>query len=683
MQSLRSCAFWALLTAPLALFAADGTTTGGTLAVGGGGALVDGNRAAYQQLLQQKKDGYGGIEHFFLTRETDDRVFTLNLRALPGNEDYLLSLRYEKTDAFYIDAGYSTFRTFYDDSGGYFVPSGTSFAVPGGESTYVDRSKLWFEVGAFTANKTYLKARYEHATRDGTKNSTIWGDTGLVSRPGGPNYGTKGLFPALNVLDETRDVVTLEAGNKESEQQEWAVGGRYEKNKLDNRRYTVRSSGQAAERTVAQKDSTTSDMFAAHGYYERKVNEQLRVSAGALIDRLDTNISGSRIYGQSANPEFDPLSLHRQQRDEGFYDLTGDAWMRQTVLNLNAVYQPAEHLSIRPSLRYENQHQESAAEFFETNVGAGPSFVTAIEELESAAQKKFNEVTGNLEVRYTGKPNWTYTFNAEWLNGEGDLDEEETDLEAHAVTLQRVSDFKRQAQKYSFSANWYVRPGLTIAGQYYYQLKLNDYGASIDPATTAADRYPAYIIDQDFETHDANLRIAWRPKSMLSFVTRYDLQRTRVSSVMAGLAKVTSGELNTRIFSQSVSWSPVPRLYLTGTVNVTSDKVETPAVSYVLNGDNNYVNGTFGAGYAVDKVSDLYVDYALYHANNFIDNSALSLPYGADQRYHAAYVTYVRRHTPSITYTVKYGYVTNRDGLAMGMNDFDAHVIYGRVQYAF
>lgn len=682
MHSLRSCAIWALLSAPAALFAADAATMGGTVTVGGGGALLDGNRAAFQQLTQQNKDGYGGLEDFFLTREQDDTVFKLNLRAIPGNEDYLVSLRFEKTDKFYVDAGYSSFRTFYDDSAGYFVPSQTSFLVPGGDASHVDRSKVWLEAGAFTANHTYFKARYEHTTRDGTKNSTIWGDTGLVSRPGGPNYGTKGLYPALNVIDETRDIVTIDAGNKEAENQQWAVGGRYEKNQVNNDRYTVRSPGQAAQRTVAQKDDSSNDMFAAHGFYERKVTEQLSLSGGALINRLDTNIGGSRIYGSNSDPVFDPLALSRQYRDEGFYNLNGDAWVRQTVLNLNAVYRPSEHLSVRPSLRYENQKQETAADFEETAVGAPPTLATAVEELGASSRKTWDEVTGALDVRYTGQPNWTYAFNAEWREGTGDLDEQERD-ELHVVTFDRISDYKRSGQKYSASANWYVRPGLTLAAQYYYKLRLNDYGTTKDPATAVGDRYPAYIIDQDTATHDANVRLSWRPKSMLTFVTRYDYQITHISSVMSGLAKIVSGDLTSRIVSQSVSWSPLPQLYLNASVNVTTDKVETPAVSYVLNGDNNYYNGSLGAGYAVDKVSDLYLDYSIYHASNFIDNSLKSLGYGADQKYNAAYLTYVRRQTAKITYTVKYGYVTNRDGTTGGMNDFDAHVIYGKVQYAF
>jgi hypothetical protein len=36
-----------------------------------------------------------------------------------------------------------------------------------------------------------------------------------------------------------------------------------------------------------------------------------------------------------------------------------------------------------------------------------------------------------------------------------------------------------------------------------------------------------------------------------------------------------------------------------------------------------------------------------------------------------------------VIYTAKYGYATSRDGTFGGLNDFDAHIFYGKVQYKF
>jgi hypothetical protein len=677
MQSLRTRALWAALLFPASLFAAD-VTTEGTVTVGGGGALLDGDRPSFQKVTQHKKDGFGGIEEYRLTRESKESVFKFDARLMPGDDDYRLAARFERPEKFYIDAGFEQFRVWYDGSGGYFRPTGTSFTLFD-EDLSLTRSKAWLELGAYTPNQTLLKFRYEWRARNGTKGSTLWADSNAVGAP----YGTRNIVPSFYDLDEVTHILSLDIGNASQENVTWNVGARYSETKLDDKRNTRRRPFESADRIVTTKDETKTDIFAVHGFYSRVVTEQLTVSAGALITDLDSNIAGSRIYGQTYDPVFDPAYLRRQQRDEGYFDLTGHAELKQTVLNLNTVYLPWQNWSVRASLRFENLHQETMSEFMETNIGAGPAFAAIVEEVEGEQKKKWDEFAESIEVRYTGKPNWTFSVAGEWIQGEGNIEEERI-LHTGVFTVDRDNDNTRTSQKYSAKANWYAKPGLSFAAQYYFKGNVNDYDAVRDNTPAAsADRYPAYITDQDFETNDFNLRVSWRPAPLLSLVSRYDYQLSRVISNEAGLALGESSKLTSHIFSQSVTYTPTNRLYLTGSVNVTWDQLATPAYRFVLNSDNNYVNGSLGGGYALAKLDDIYVDYSYFRANNFVDNSALSLPFGADQKQQALSVTWVRRQTDNLIYTVKYGYITNRDGTWAGRNNFDAHVIYAKVQYHF
>ena len=43
--------------------------------------------------MRQHKDGYGGIENLTWSRTTDDTLLRFDARAIPGNEDYLISAR--------------------------------------------------------------------------------------------------------------------------------------------------------------------------------------------------------------------------------------------------------------------------------------------------------------------------------------------------------------------------------------------------------------------------------------------------------------------------------------------------------------------------------------------------------------------------------------------------------------
>ncbi|MDO8543995.1 MAG: hypothetical protein Q7S40_26435 [Opitutaceae bacterium] len=676
MHSFRSCAPWFLLLIPAALLAQD-ITTEGTLSVAAGGTLLDGDRPAFQRILQQKKDGFGGIEEFRLIREDKDSVFKFNARALVGEGEYKLGARFEKTDRFYFDAGYERFRVYYDGSSALVAPTGTSF-VMFDEDLSLIRSKLWAEIGAFTANKTLIKLRLQRNERDGTKDSTHWGDTNLAG-----NLGTRSITPAFYDLDEVTTTITFDVGNESQENVKWNVGARYSETELDNKKVTRRRPYEpTADRITVTKDTTENDIFAVHGYYARKVNEKLTVSAGALRTNLDTAIRGSRIFGQTFDPVFDPVAVRRQYHDEGYPSLHGDAELKQTVLNLNAVYLPQKNWSIRPSIRFENLHQESMSEFVETNVGNVPLSVTAIEELEGEHTKKWDEFAEAIEARYTGKPNWTFSVKAEWIQGQGDLNE--AIIEHGEELIHRDVDNERFSQKYSLSANWYVKPGLTFAAQYYLKNNQNDFNSRVDSTdNTGSDRYPSFLANQDFEVNDFNVRMTWKPVSAVNLVTRYDNQQSKILTGGEGLAIVQSSKITSHIISQNATWSPSGRLFLMANVNVTYDQMETPfRFATVQNSDNNYVNGTLGGGYAAGKQDDLYVDYSWYRSRNFLDNWAVSVPYLASQKFQSASLTWVRRQSENLVYTMKYAYVTNRDQ-TYNLNDFDAHVLYAKVQYKF
>lgn len=666
-----------LLVAPATMLA--DVTLEGVLGVGGGGALQSGDRAAFQAATQHRKDGVGGIEEFRLVRETDQTVLTLEGRALAGDDDYRLGVRFQWNERFQLSAGFEQFRVYYDGSAGFFRPRNLGFKIFDEELSVLRRT-LWAEFSGSLENETFLRVRYQRRERDGTKGTTHWADSNLVGAP----YTTRNIVPGFYDLHEITDLVTVDVGNEAAETMKWNAGARWSGTTLDNKRFNRRRPFETADRIVTSKDETKTDLFAVHGYYLRQVSEQLTLSGGALVNTLDAHLAGSRIYGQSYDPVFDPAYLRRQQRDEGFYGLEGDAELKQTVLNLNAVYQPTEHWSVRPSVRFENLHQETLAEFIETNIGAGPAFAAVLEEIEGEHDKKWNELAGQVEVRFTGVPRWTFSGEVQHVKGSGTLEEERILEHTGQLTIDRDTEIERATTKASVSTNWYARPGLTVAAQYYYKVRTNDFDTVRDSTPAgSADRYPAYIADQDFETNDVNLRVSWRPLSKLGLVSRYDYQRSTITSQEVGLAPTRSSVLTSHIVSQSATWTPLNRLYLTGNVNVAFDQVATPAYSFVKHGDNNYVTGSVGGGYAIAQRDDVYFEYTGFHASNFIDNSATSLPYGASQKLQQTSVTWTRRQSEHLTFILKYGFLTNRDGTFAGQNDFDAHVLYAKTQYRF
>ena len=649
----------------------------GTVSAAAGGTLLDGNRAAFQSHTMHQKDGFGGLEELMLVREVDDTILTVKGRAMLGDDNYGISLKFEKFDAYYIDAGYSQFRTYYDADGGYIPTDGRWLPVIS-DVTATDRAKLWLEFGYTPEDQPHWVFRYERDTRNGTKGSTHWGDSSLST------VGSRYIVPTFYDLDETRDTVTLDVSD-DGEKTDWKAGVRYQSTELNNLKNTRRRPFESADRYLTTSDETSNDLFATHGYVQHTLSEQLKFSVGAIHTKLDTQLDGTRIFGSDGyDPVFKADYATRQQRDEGYYNLTGDNQLKQTVANVNFVYTPAPGWKIMPTMRFEDLRVDSMSEFIETAVGGGSARPMALEEFGGDSSKDWQEVSGRLEARYTGVPNWTHSLRAEWLSGDGELMEELIDHHTGSVDIDRDTSLERTTQQYTYTANWYAKPGVTFATQAYYRLRINDFENLRDstPAGTS-NRYPAYIIGQDFETTDFNVRLTWRPRANLTLITRYDIQENSVVTTEAGFTKAKSSELISRVFSQSFTWLPTPRYYIMGSVNAVTDKLSTPAVALILDGDNAYTYVNLTGGMVVSEKSDLLLDFTRSSANNYVDDSALNVPYlsGFDQTRVA--LTWKYNATENLVYHFRYSYAENNDELVGGFNDYQAHTFYAKVQHKF
>ena len=669
--------------------------------LGGGGYFSSGDKAQFQRRSMFQDGAFGGIESLHLEDRVGERgTITLDGRSIFDNHDYLMKLRVSEPDKGYFEFGFSGFRTWYDGSGGYF-PGGTnhSFSLYN-EELFVDRDNFWFETGLRLPNVPEITFRFSQETRDGKKDSTIWGDTIRLGIAGANN--ARGIVPSFLKLDEVRTTLALDLKHRLSKT-DFGAGLRYEDMSLDNTRNIHRRPGEltgsvtvAADRFVTQRETVHSDMFNAHGFTTTRFNDKSMLSFGGSYTRLETDIGGSRIYGSDYDAVYDPLFARRQQRDVGFFNLHGGTVLDQYVGNMSYRYAPMPAFVIVPSLRVEHMDQHGIAEMTETDFGAAPARAVLTENLINTHERGFTDLSGALELRYTGFTNWVLYTRGEWLVGEGNSRERQADADPDVAPalIERDTDSTRFTQKYVAGVNWYPLRRLNMSAQYYHKARANSYDHRLDltpNAPPSGNRYPAYLTDQDFTTDDMNFRVTVRPLNNLTLVSRYDFQLSTVDTRADALAEMQSAEVTSHIFSQSVSWSPFARLYLQGNVSYALDQTETPFNDFigsatnniVPKSENNYWNAGATAGFALDDRTDLNVQYNYYRADNFTDNSAFSMPYGSDTEEHMITATLSRQITSRLRWSLKYAYLTYQDNASGGNNDFDAHLVYTSIQYRF
>ena len=654
--------------------------------ISAGGLIPSGNKAQAEQDRHLSRGAFGGIEdlHFQQTVATNT-LFILDGRGIFDAHDYGLSLGLKKEEAYFLRFNFENFRTWYNGDGGYYPPDNAWYAYPlGDDALALDRGELSFEGGLMFKNKPNVTFKYSHLYREGEKSSTIWGQTHpLLIGP------SRGLMPSFYDIDEQRDIFALDAKHH-IQATDFGVGVRYETGNLNNALKISQYRGEPAvsgvpqDRKITDREGVSYDMFNVHAFSETWIKKNLFFSAGYMFVNLDNDLSGSRIYGDDFDVQYAPNAGNGL----GYTNLVGSSQKTENVLNLNLMSLPLSHLTIVPSVRVQKSDWDG------NSSGIGTLGLNT-QPFAANSDGSQMDVRERLDVRYTGVTNWVFYAGGEWTQGDGDRDEIGGLSQVNGIgvaPVARQTDDRLFFQKYFVGTRWYPTRRVTFDIGGYYKNNNYDYDNTVDSTLNSAaspNRYPAYLVMQNFETYDGNARLTLRPLQNVTLVTRYEYQWSTIHTTpdpVSGLSEAETGKMTSQIIAQNISWSPWSRLYLQIGFNYVLSETETPAADYtqaILNAQNNYWTVNFNSGLALDDKTDLNLGYTYYQADNYYAPNPVYLAYGAGAEEHAITATVVRRITNNLRVTLRYGYYHSTDEPSGGNNDYDAHVVYSSLQYRF
>jgi hypothetical protein len=647
--------------------------------LGGGGFITSGNKAQFQQMHQNAAGSFGGISDFHYQRDLDKTTaLTADGRALFDEHDYRLSLGVTREKLGFLRFSFSEFRTWYNGDGGYYPPSNLGFPLSA-NALAIDRGEISFEGGLRLEKVPNITFKYTRSFREGGKSSTSWGYSGVAAG--------QGVAPSFRDIDEHSDAFQLDVTHR-IKATDFGLGFRYETGKLDDALKISQYPDQPFRQKITDRQGTTYDLFNAHAFTETWIRKNLLFSTAYSFSDMDGDFFGSRIYGADFDVGYVP---NAQQTAFSYYGLNGGSRMQEYVMDLNLLWKPATHLSIVPSLRVMKEYLDADFNGYETLLD------DAAKPFNGTSSRDVLDVRERLDARYTGFTNWVITLRGDWTEGDGNLTESgglKQMLVGSSLTgvapIDRHTDDSRFFQKYSAEAKWYITRRVSVDFGGYFKINDYNYDHGLDSTpNNSADRYPAYLVMQSFQTWDGLLRLTLKPRQNLSLISRYEYQVSTIHTQpdpVSGLGEVDSSRMTSHILAQNINWFPWSRLSLQAGFNYVLSETKTPASDYtqaILNAQNNYWTVTLNSTVVLDDKTDLNLGYVYYRADDYVSGSNPSLPPGSGAEEHSVTATLSRRLTQNVRLNLKGGYFRYQDAAAGGNNNYNACLVYSSVQYRF
>ncbi|MDP2137303.1 MAG: hypothetical protein Q8J74_05570 [Candidatus Didemnitutus sp.] len=667
----------------------------------GMGASLSGSNSAYQSRTQAPKDGSFGIESFRYTRDINDETsMKFDGRALFGAEDYLAQLKFTKHDVGTIELGYKTFRTFYDGVGGFF-PISKQWMSLADPDLHLDRGRFWLKATVGLPDKPALTVSYVNETRDGKKDSTIWGDSDFTGLPNNnpPFSQVRKFAPSYLKLDERREDLTATVhhtiGNTTM-----LVGAGVERIDNYNIRYVTRFPGEARpfpnpaatvllppsqvsnQVILDQADGIESSSKTAHAKVETVINDQLKARVEGSYHRVEADFSGYRSL-ITATPSATGLQQVRSYNVSALYGQS-----RHKILTGRAAvdYTPLKDLSLMLGVRYEDAEAKS-------NGGYDVITTTSTPRLTWSRLRQ-HSVSPELEVRYSGLKNVTLYFNANEKDTAG-TDGNTSAYNPLTAANGTLADNRLSEDhgNFTFGANWRQSSLLLVRAEVFQKShSFESIGIGVRP--------DVYILDNEYQGVKATVVV--KPVPALSFTTRY-VYRTgeiEVTGRQPLFPTYESGDIENHSISETIDWTPNAQSYAqlngtivfntiqtiyprAGVVPASGTNVAYDANKIVQNSNNNYVTMSFLYGVVLNAATDLQTQVTYYRADN--DDSALAsmtMPYGVMARDYMFTVGIKRKLSEKMVLNAKAGYRDSQNDTTGGNTNFKGPIAYVSFDYA-
>jgi len=677
--------------------------------------FIHGDKATYDTRTGNPTAGSGGIEDFYFTKDTSDTTTVVSKgHALMGAEDYLASVNVTTANVGSIEAGYKSFRTFYDGIGGFF-PQSNMFQKLGNEELHTDRGSFWFNATFAKPDRPVFNINFHADTRTGRKDSTMW--AAIVS----PTATVVNGALVGNALPANTPFIAPNVQNLNEKHQELEASMAVTRGKIsdtlkatlnwvnnnDYRSYVkYPNSNVIVDPTVVVLDDqeiTHSNSFRVLNQFEAKITDKLSWDVGATYLHQNSTNGGQWItpaYFAALNTTYNAITAG---------NIFGKANVDDTVANTFLHFTPNSNWLLDAGVRQEYNVISSKGGFTTASLATG-STSTAASNLTVATDPTYSHetehaTTPEASVQYTGFKNVTLYINYDdrinhsnqhWINPyaatsvAGITGATTTAAASAGSVFFQGGDLNNKDIKAGL--NWSPARSFTFRGEVYRKDHQNSFVGANDLIGIGST---GGLYATGYTFTGLKLSVQYKPTADLSFSTRYQPQHGNMSvtgnTVTGGSGnQITSGTVAGDLISETIDWAPKPWFYTQANVNVAFNSLQTaypvvtvaaagagPIPTPIVNADNNYITASALAGFVVDKQTDATIQALSTRANNYNPQVMLGgQPYGAGFSEKSIILGLKHKITDRMIAEGKVGYLSRSSATAGSFTDYNGPLVY-------
>ena len=642
-----------------------------------GWTTVSGDNKKFRELYWQREGWNGGLEEFQMTEKLgqDSRITAAGHVLL---NDYKLTLAAEKNDLGFTQFGWTQYRKYYDDSGGYY-PSLSPPIFDLNRDLHLDVGRAWADFGLTLPQWPRMVLGYEYQYRDGSKSTTQWG-------PVNSGTQTRDIYPAFEDISERTHILKFdldyEANNArltDSFRGEWynLATGRM------NESYDKLGAAAMALTTANEKQSHFQGANTVH--LEKQFTDWLFASGGYLYSQFNGDAAMDVATINSASLVPPPPTLGWNAPD---IELERDSH----VFSVSAMLGPWEGLTLSLGAQNEWTRQRGFGNAIVDQALPGPPFLTppAAEVIQSDLDR--STFSQNAGVRYTKIPFTT-------LFAEGRFQQEtigQTAQETDGFTpflLETDATSKLEDLRAGFHTSPWRR--VSLSGQYRYYDDRSDYNnLSKQSFGHPYVGYPGFILWRDLLTREAEMKLGlqlapWL-KTTLSYQWLDSDYRTATDPVNAGSlvggispgVSLLAGTYTSQTVTLNTTLTPWRRLFLSTTFSYQNARTVTEANSTAVAPYQGDIYSVMASGsFVLNQKTDLTASYSFAFADFAQNNFVGGLPLGIKYQQQAVQVGIKRRIGKGKTLSLQYSLFHYDEPSSGGFNNFNAHAIFATLSF--